>query len=59
MVMMITFNKQETKKMVRDYNAGNSLGVMATFFHVSIPIIRRTLVDAGVTIRKQGRPKVA
>ena len=45
--------------MVSKYNKGAGLVELATEFDLSIPVIRRTLADKGVKIRKRGRPVAA
>ena len=43
--------------MVSKYNKGAGLTALAEEFDLSIPVIRRTLVDKGVKIRKAGAPR--
>ncbi len=46
------------KKMVKTYlTAGASMRELAAKFHCAIPIVKRTLLRAGVTIKPQGRPR--
>jgi len=45
--------------MVSKYNKGAGLVALAEEFDVSIPVIRRTLVEKGAKIRGRGRPVVA
>ena len=55
MTNLITFNARDTKRIVTQYaKKGATLVGLAEMFGVSITVIRRVLVDAGVTIRKPG-----
>lgn len=51
----IEFSAKDIRDTVRDYENGTSMEQLANEFGVSIPVIRRVLVEAGVTIRPQGR----
>lgn len=47
------------RSMVSKYNKGAGLIALAEEFELSIPVVRRVLVNAGVTIRGRGRPALA
>ena len=49
----------QVRSMVSKYSKGVGLIALAKEFELSTPVIRRTLADAGVTIRGRGRPAVA
>lgn len=44
------------RSLVSKYTKGTGLVALTAEFDLSIPVIRRTLVNAGVTIRGRGRP---
>ena len=50
--------KRIQKTLVSRYNKGAGLVELAGYAEVSIPVVRRHLREAGVKIRKQGRPVV-
>jgi len=56
MATRIELTKRDTNTLVRQYNNGASLSLLAEDFGFSIPVIRRMLVEAGATIRPAGRP---
>ena len=49
-------NGNDLRSLVSKYNKGAGLVALAEEFGVSIPVIRRALVDGGVTVRGRGRP---
>lgn len=51
----IEFTAAETKKMVKLYEDGWGLVAVAEEFGVSLPVARRTLIEAGTKIRPRGR----
>lgn len=55
----ITLNANQTKSLVSKYNKGAGLVALVGEFEVSLPVIRRVLVENGVKIRKRGRPVAA
>jgi len=44
------------KQVVKQYNKGAGLVALAEKYKVSVPVIRRVLVEANVEIRGRGRP---
>ena len=55
MAKRFTPTTTEVSDMVKLYEDGKTLAIVATTFHVSVPTIRRSLLNAGVTIRPRGR----
>lgn len=55
MPALIEFEKADTKYIVREYNNGWSITVLAEEFSVSVTTIRRVLVAEGTIIRPRGR----
>ncbi len=53
----VEFLDVELAEMKSQYEGGKGLRLLADEYSCSIPIIRRELVNAGCTIRPQGRPK--
>ena len=51
----IEFTKSEVKRIVKLYENLMSIANIAEEMGVSMPVIRRTLVEAGVEIRGRGR----
>lgn len=47
------------RSMVAKYNKGAGLVALAEEFELSVPVVRRVLAEAGVTIRGRGRPALA
>jgi len=52
----IELKARALKQAVSSYNKGVGLVALAEKCGVSIPVIRRVLAEAGVTIRGRGRP---
>lgn len=52
----ITVTANTVRSMVAKYKKGAGLVALATEFDLSVPVIRRTLADAGAEIRGCGRP---
>lgn len=52
----ITVTANTARSIVAKYNKGAGLVALADEFDLSIPVIRRTLADAGAKIRGRGRP---
>ena len=48
----------QVRSIVAKYSNGAGFVALSKEFEYSIPVIRRVLVDAGVKIRKRGRPVV-
>lgn len=54
----LELNKRTTKTIVSQYGKGMGLVALAEKVQVSIPVIRRILVENDVAIRDRGRPVV-
>lgn len=52
----ITVIANTVRSMVAKYKKGAGLVALAEEFDLSVPVLRRTLVDAGAKIRGRGRP---
>lgn len=52
----ITVTANTVRSMVAKYKKGTGLVALAQEFDLSVPVIRRTLADAGAEIRGRGRP---
>ena len=57
MPAMIQMNKREIRSMVSSYKKGASLRDLANHWGVSVPTVRRLLLEGGAEIRPQGRPR--
>ncbi len=51
----IDFETKDVNYIIKSYRDGWSMTVLAEEFSVSVPAIRRVLVDAKVTIKSRGR----
>lgn len=51
---MITLNKRETAKLVKQYENGATLRELSQTWSRSLPVIRRLLIEGGATIRPRG-----
>jgi len=55
----IEFDKRQVQDMTKRYvEYGQSLLTISKFYNVSTILIRRILLEAGVTLKKSNRPKV-
>jgi len=52
----IVVNGNQAKSIVAKYNKGAGLVALAAEFELSLPVIRRALVENDVVIRGRGRP---
>ena len=55
----VTITANQTRSLVSKYAKGTGLVALAKEFELSVPVIRRLLDEADVTIRGRGRPVVA
>jgi len=55
----IELKARALKQAVKLYEKGEGLVILAEKYGVSLPVIRRVLAEAGVTIRGRGRPVTA
>ena len=49
----------DVRSIVANYKKGMGLVALSENFGISVPVIRRTLIENDVTIRSRGRPAVA
>jgi hypothetical protein len=55
MPAQIEFDRKDQTYIVREYLSGTGMQTLADEFGVSIPVIRRVLVERDVEIRPRGR----
>lgn len=55
----VVVSSNHARSIVARYKKGTGLVALAGEFKLSIPVIRRVLVDAGTKIRGRGRPATA
>lgn len=54
MTNLITLNKRQLRSLVSQYNKGATLRELSVDWEMSLPVIRRLLVEGGATIRPRG-----